>query len=433
MAISRVDHKTQYYILSSKAYMKKQNLTSDRAQWSAWEVYIRTETHELFVTVLRRKFIPPLMEIFQDLILISAFDLLDEHGQTGEYRRSEQFLSQVHRTGVDTVYPVQRYSNIYKNIIEEKATALLMDEDTVNFYHYNLNIMPNGITYAVNYLRSILGIMARYNGEYCKELLRQLKSMKLVRKEDLVDKSPADIVRSFEQSSSFSVKNNINWTSKIARYLAHCIDGGILCSQFTLSTLIRMIANVTETLDELNLKTEILYLLHVRKKTQKYERTGENITSVIKTLISAPDEFTFNENILGVLIESGYIQAEFNFLNPGEYPNFLKHVLLHTERIKLKEASCRQIIKIFAEKKKENKTTTGHGGTTAGGPNKVTPGGEGGGGGKKADESSKIEFINLVEPLIKTMKTANFNLASLSASALVNLCNYSEDIKDIFI
>jgi hypothetical protein len=31
------------------------------------------------------------------------------------------------------------------------------------------------------------------------------------------------------------------------------------------------------------------------------------------------------------------------------------------------------------------------------------------------------------------MKTSNFNLASLSASALVNLCNYSEDIKDIFI
>lgn len=65
----------------------------------------------------------------------------------------------------------------------------------------------------------------------------------------------------------------------------------------------------------------------------------------------------------------------------------------------------------------------------------MTPGGGPGGatGGKKEEESTKIEFINLVEPLIMTMRESNFNLASLSASALVNLCNYSEDIKDIFI
>lgn len=31
------------------------------------------------------------------------------------------------------------------------------------------------------------------------------------------------------------------------------------------------------------------------------------------------------------------------------------------------------------------------------------------------------------------MKNANYNLISLAASALVNLCNYSDDIKDIFI
>ncbi len=31
------------------------------------------------------------------------------------------------------------------------------------------------------------------------------------------------------------------------------------------------------------------------------------------------------------------------------------------------------------------------------------------------------------------MKNSNYNLASLAALALVNLCNYSEDIKDIFI
>lgn len=43
------------------------------------------------------------------------------------------------------------------------------------------------------------------------------------------EKNPVDIVKSFEEVS-FHVKNNVYWTEKIARYLAHCINGGLFCS-----------------------------------------------------------------------------------------------------------------------------------------------------------------------------------------------------------
>jgi hypothetical protein len=90
------------------------------------------------------------------------------------------------------------------------------------------------------------------------------------------------------------------------------------------------------------IKKEILYLLHSRKIGHRYERSDEaTITSVIKGIISSPGEYHFNERVLVVLIESGYIQKEFSFLNPGDYPTFLKFILVNTERIKLKEASCR--------------------------------------------------------------------------------------------
>jgi hypothetical protein len=36
------------------------------------------------------------------------------------------------------------------------------------------------------------------------------------------------------------------WTSKVARYIAYCVDGGILCSQFTLSTFIAMLGKVKD-------------------------------------------------------------------------------------------------------------------------------------------------------------------------------------------
>ena len=43
-----------------------------------------------------------------------------------------------------------------------------------------------------------------------------------------------------------------------------------------------------------------------------------------------------------------------------------------------------------------------------------------------------MEFVKLVEPLMQTMKSDNNELAALATSALVNLCNYSPDIKQIF-
>lgn len=75
MAFSRIKGKVQYFLLSSKAYIKKYNLNSDKAAWNGWEVIVRTATHDIFVTALRRKFIPPLMELFQDIIVISTFNI----------------------------------------------------------------------------------------------------------------------------------------------------------------------------------------------------------------------------------------------------------------------------------------------------------------------------------------------------------------------
>lgn len=57
----------------------------------------------------------------------------------------------------------------------------------------------------------------------------------------------------------------------------------------------------------MKLKDEIVYLLHVREKNRRFERTGEPITTIIKNLISSPEKYVYNENVLTVLIETGYL------------------------------------------------------------------------------------------------------------------------------
>ncbi|TNV85265.1 hypothetical protein FGO68_gene15236 [Halteria grandinella] len=452
LAISKIEEERtgdkkslNYFIIESKPYVKKQNLNSDKALWTCWQVHSRTETYDLYVTVLRRKYIPPLMEVFQDIICISCFDfsqdLEDEEESKEALKFSKQYLQVVHQQACDTLHSSSRFASLYKNIIDEKANALLMDEDSIDFNHYNLNVMPMpGIKFAVNYLESLLGTLGKYNIDICRDLRRQLKTLKLIKQDEYLstasDKDPdqsAKIARNFEIEALLEFEEAKNdsqshaWPTKIANYLAHCVDGGLLCSQFTIQTLIKLLGQVTETKDEYAVKKEIQYLLNVRKVGMRYERTDESIASTVKNLVSSPGEYVFNERVLMVLIESGYIQEQFSLLNPGEYPGFLKYILQSSQRIKLKEAACRQIIKLFQMSgKNESKQMT------PGAPLKGTMAGQGAAS-RKEEESSKIEFINLVDPLISTMKTQNFNLASLSASALVNLCNYSDDIKDIFI
>lgn len=94
---------------------------------------------------------------------------------------------------------MSNFTQLYKNIIDEKANALLMDEETMNFNHFNLNVLPDpGILYAFNYLESLLSILGKYNSEYCKDLKRQLRGLKLVKPDEyqaIVEKDPDQIVK----------------------------------------------------------------------------------------------------------------------------------------------------------------------------------------------------------------------------------------------
>ncbi len=116
-AMSRIDRKMQYFILNSSPYIKKYNLTNDKAQWSGWEIHMRTEQHDFFVTVLRRKFIAPLMDVFQDIICASHFRTSDESAQQGEMIDPETFLNETHRNTCDSFYPKSANATVYHNII----------------------------------------------------------------------------------------------------------------------------------------------------------------------------------------------------------------------------------------------------------------------------------------------------------------------------
>lgn len=51
-------------------YRKRENLHLDISEWGGWEVHARSERRDIFVIILRRKFIPPFLEGYIDLAFV---------------------------------------------------------------------------------------------------------------------------------------------------------------------------------------------------------------------------------------------------------------------------------------------------------------------------------------------------------------------------
>ena len=79
-------------------------------------------------------------------------------------------------------------------------------------------------------------------------------------------------------------KRSSVWTGKVARYLAFCIDGGLLQSKFTFKTLIECMQKISEPEDEAILHGEIAYLLHLRSRENPEHGYRERLGEALKDM-----------------------------------------------------------------------------------------------------------------------------------------------------
>ena len=61
---------------------------------------------DLFITAVRRKYIPPLMECYQDMLVISVFNYEKSLIEREKARAAKKFLKEVHQKVVDTLHPI---------------------------------------------------------------------------------------------------------------------------------------------------------------------------------------------------------------------------------------------------------------------------------------------------------------------------------------
>ncbi len=102
---------------------------------------------------MRRKFIPPLMETYQEIYVISVFTFPYQATDDEKQAESNFYLRNVHQVVCDTCYASQKQQPIiYKQIVTLKSEALIMDESAMSFYSQQLSITPEILDDAWKYL-----------------------------------------------------------------------------------------------------------------------------------------------------------------------------------------------------------------------------------------------------------------------------------------
>ena len=61
------------FLISSKPYIRKNNVTIDKGLNQCWEIHYRYNEYDLFVSIVRRYYIPPLMDSFVDIKVATMY------------------------------------------------------------------------------------------------------------------------------------------------------------------------------------------------------------------------------------------------------------------------------------------------------------------------------------------------------------------------
>lgn len=99
----------------------------DIASYSGWEIHMRTKRKDIHVIMLRRKYIPPLLDVFVDFVVVVEGPESDFPGDGAlDFASTNEILS-IGRGVADSIHPQFVTDTIYKSLIEKRAHSLYYD------------------------------------------------------------------------------------------------------------------------------------------------------------------------------------------------------------------------------------------------------------------------------------------------------------------
>ena len=338
-----------YWIIKTQYYIKKMNITMDKALWEGFRIEIRInnssdDEFNISFIFLRRKFIPPFYDTYVDITLILKEKL----------NRDKPHISSEARAIFETIADSFHYREAilsqsgYRCILEAKIEALLLDEASLAFFSNVLEMKGKSCRInAMNYLyKLLLSLEQSVHDDNIENIKKTLWSSIVSlnkkanrnfnaeeHKKRLIHSDIDTFIREFSQlfntggSSMYFNKVKDAWDAKMWRYIAFCVDGGLTDDAFTISDLIEIYASVSDNVSLHHaIQIQLNNMLNIRLINHRGEKLDAKITSLINQM-SDVRSFEYNENVMNAMIRSGSLKTIQNIDNDNNMANFIKFML----------------------------------------------------------------------------------------------------------
>lgn len=379
--------------------VKRMNLACDIACWTGWELLYNSESCSCAIALLRRQYLPPLLDTAQDISLRLVRKLpestsLSSRSTNPSARSSLQakvlrIVPEDHSLHdevchiADTFAPLVNdctvYQSLYREIIQAKLDSLHYNEDAMKWLSATVGLDPVHKSVARKFIKAIVVLLQEESAFSKGDLVGQL-----TREGDTDDHTPLSVAYSLvdtvfaksishgktsEQAvlsiqSDGSVFGGIAdsatleqkmirnaWSARVARYLAYCVDGGFVGSQFTLTDLTAVDTGLLSETNQKIVLDLIYFLLHLRPRDLTQEYDGKRLLDIIS--LNDFKEYTFNDHVMQSLLELGWLAKVLEPRGEGDsrdynysYARVLSQLLsTPASSVSLKAAVCREVIK----------------------------------------------------------------------------------------
>jgi hypothetical protein len=345
--IMRTTFKFKFCITSNSAYVKKMNLIKDPALWEAWKIECRTNQVgfkglNLVFIFLRRKYIPPLYETYQEMILT----LVEEYDETNLGVEISPKSMDIIEMAADSLTSEETYPQFRDGVryIENKLDSLLVQNHSLDFFFNDMKIYGKE-SYKLGLIFTYKII--QYLAEFLKEKVALLKEKVLKRIFDFSaissdTKLKKENFEKFINNNDFDqiILNNdlyfdnlfttapnhdaiIQWQQKRLKFLVNCLNGSLT---FNLLDLRRLVAWV-KGIPELKSLNQILFqLLDIKVTSVSDEPIEPRINHLVNKMYNIK-ELHFNEDLMAILIENDYLRIMQEVESEYVYTEFLKYLL----------------------------------------------------------------------------------------------------------
>ena len=378
--------KEDYWIAWSRSYQKKWNINEDISSWEGWEVYFRTKTHDYIVIIMRRKFEPPLLDLFNDIACwYKGNIILDKKLEENPHLLEARIMC-------DTLHSKGKCDEFYKEIIQLKAQALLLSDEELLY----INSVHEGAAAAhVNLASKGIKILRHY---------REAKSGSKESRRRSID--VMSVVRDLCKKTKLFEEIKYIWECKVAHFLSSYLDTEEDVSVLSLSDAI---VNLEITSDDAtSIENLLQFLVHIRLRGTPYNN-AQPFTTLLMQLTSvllqkgSSYHYLYNARVMRILIESGYISKVLKLEQLTAYKKFLDGILMNTEDNRMKLSALRHIREMFKEEFMEK---------------------------KKADEQSIINYSQWLKPVVGILKSNWSLLVQAALNALTQMLNADQIVRE---